>query len=126
MAEWDAELRRDQRRGHGRVDVTGDQDQVRPDLVEHRLEALDDPRRLLGVGARAHAEHVLWGADAQFLEKDARHDVVVVLARMHEHVIEPIGTSRQLRDDRRGLHEVRSRAYDERDGALCSHGGRGS
>ena len=58
----------------------GHEHEVRPLVGEHRLEPLDHPRRLLGVGARADAEHVVGLGHAELLEEDLGHRAVVVLA----------------------------------------------
>ena len=45
-------------------------------------------RRLRAVGARADLEHVVGLADAELLEEHVGHRAVVVLAGVHEHVLE--------------------------------------
>ena len=80
VADRDPEPRRAERRGEGRVDVAGDQDQVGALGAQHRLEPLEHPGGLLAVAAGADAEHVVGLGHAELLEEDLRHRPVVVLA----------------------------------------------
>ena len=59
VGDRDPELHRDERRRERRVDVAGDDHEVRALLLEDRLEALHHPRRLLRVRAGADAEQVV-------------------------------------------------------------------
>ena len=51
VPDRDPELARHQRRGQRRVDVPGHQHQVGLELLDHRLQALHDARRLGRMGA---------------------------------------------------------------------------
>ena len=93
------------------------------ELEQKRLEPLHHSRRLLGMRARPDIEHVIRLADPQLLEEHARHGVVVMLAGVHEHVLEGIGTPRELGDDRGGLHEVRPGSDDREDLQRRAHTG---
>ena len=50
------------------------------------------------VRARADVEHVVRLADAELLEEDARHRVVVVLAGVDERVADRVGSPGERRD----------------------------
>ncbi len=63
----------------------------------------------------ACAEEVVRLADRELVDEHLRHLVVVVLARMDEHVLEIVRPAAQLAHDRRRLHEVRPRADDRQD-----------
>jgi hypothetical protein len=61
-------------------------------------------------------------AHAELLEEDLRHRLVVVLAGVHQHVLELVAALGQAADDRRDLHEVGPRAHDREDSAAaCGH-----
>ena len=72
----------DGRQGAGdrRVDVADDDHGVGPLLEHDRLEPLHDLGRLDGVRARADLEVDVGPGDAQLLEEEPRHPLVVVLA----------------------------------------------
>jgi hypothetical protein len=100
-------------RRHGgrqrRVHVPGHEDHVGRPVDEDRLEALHHARGLLPVRARPDVEHEVRLADLELLEEDLRHRVVVVLAGVHQHLLELVGTPAELGHDRDGLHEVGAR-----------------
>ena len=91
------------------------------DLEQQRLEPLHDACGLLRVRSGPDVEHVIGLADPQLLEEHGGHAGVVVLARVHERVLERVGAPEQLRRDRRRLHEVRPCAHDRDDLQLPSH-----
>ena len=90
-------------------------------LEQHGLEPLHHASGLLRVRARADAEHVVGGGDAQFLEEDLGHRRVVVLAGVDQHRVELVGTSLELGDDRRRLHEVGASADNREHGPGGRH-----
>src|SRR5262249_29726946 len=49
---------------------------------------------------------------SELFKKKAVHVLVVMLACMHEELLELIGVSAQLGNDRRHLHQIRSRAHN--------------
>ena len=114
------ELARDERCGQRRVDIAGDEHDVRRQLDEHRLEALHHARGLNGVSARTNVERVIRSADSELLEEDPGHRVVVVLAGMHEHVLE-LRPRVEPCSDRRDLHVIRARADDGDDPPGAKH-----
>ncbi len=104
-----------ERGGQRRIDVPRDEHQVRLRLGDHRLEPLDDAGDLLRVRPGACAEEVVRLPERELVDEHLRHLVVVVLARMDEHVLEIVRPAAQLAYDRRRLHEVRPRADDRQD-----------
>jgi hypothetical protein len=106
VGEGDLHLRRGQRRGHGRVDVAGDDREVRALLLQDGLEPLHHPRRLLRVAAGADLEHVVRLGHAELLEEYLRHHPVVVLAGVDERVAALRQARAQGADHRRRLDEV--------------------
>jgi hypothetical protein len=111
-----------------RVDVAGHQHQVRFLLREHRLEALEHARDLLGVAARPHPQHVVGIRHVQLLEEDVGHQSVVVLPGV-DGCDPPLGKPpAHGRDHRRHLHDVRARpdyADDAHMGASVVEGSAG-
>src|SRR5207302_11491239 len=78
------------------------------------LDLLDSRQHragLLAVRAGPHAEVHVGSREIEAVEKDARHGVIVVLTRMHEHFGVALA---QQTTDRCGLDELRPRA-DYRD-----------
>ena len=121
----DRELGGGERCRHRRVDVSRDEHDVGTLGFEDRLEALHHPSGLHRVRSRSDAENVIGLADAELLEEDPRHRVVVVLSRVDQRVPDRPRASGERGDDRRGLHEVGTRA-DDRDHVVDrSHGGHG-
>src|SRR5207237_10147583 len=78
-----------------------------------RLQALHHRSRLLRVRARSDAQVVVGRGNPELLEKGGGHAVVVVLAGMHDHVLD--APLHQLAVDGRKLHEVRAGAHDGED-----------
>ncbi len=110
VADRDAQLDRGQCRGDSRVHVPGNHDQVGRIGDQQRLEALHDLGGLLGVGAGADLEHVVRGGNAELLEEDFRHQAVVVLAGVDDHLLAFGHAITQGGDDRGHLDEVRPSA----------------
>ncbi len=110
----DAEFRGNQRSGYRRIHVAVNEDQVRPLREARLLEAFHDGGGLLRVGAGADFEVVLRMTDAEVLEERIGHVVIVVLAGVHDHMLD-IRTPRQLPLQRRELHEVGTGADDGED-----------
>ena len=117
----DQQLGGHDRPGHRRVDVAGDQHDVRRRLEQHRFQPLHHTRGLLRVRSRADVEVVVGLPHAQLVQEHLRHRVVVVLAGMHDELLELVRPPRKLGDDRRGLHEVRARPDDGHDPAATAH-----
>jgi hypothetical protein len=120
MADPLIELARDERCGQRRVDIAGDEHNIWCQLDEHRLEALHHTRGLNGLSARTNVERVIRSADSELLEEDTSHRVVVVLAGVHEHVLE-LRPHLEPCGDRRNLHVIRARADDGDDPAGAEH-----
>ncbi len=95
------------RRGEGRVDVAGDEDQVRALGAQHRLEPLEHPRGLLAVATGADPEHVVGLGHAELVEEDIRHRPVVVLAGVDDDRGRRAEALASGGDHRRHLDEVR-------------------
>ncbi len=110
VSDRDLHLGRSQCRRHGRVDVAGDDKQIGALLGQNRLEALHHPRRLLGMAARADLEHVVRRRYAKLLEKDLRHQAVVMLAGVDDRVAPRRNTRPQGGDHGGGLDEVGPRS----------------
>ncbi len=115
VADRDPEPGRAERRGEGRVDVAGNQDEVRSLVAKHRLQPLEHARGLLAVAARADPEHVVRLRYPELLEEDLRHRPVVVLAGVDDHRRVGAEALPGRRDDRRHLDQVRPRADDVSD-----------
>jgi hypothetical protein len=106
VGEGDLHLHRGQGRRQGRVDVAGDDHQVRPLLQQDRLQALHRARGLHRVTGRSDLEHVVGGGHAELLEEDLRHQPVVVLAGVDDRVAALRQARAQGGDHRCRLHEV--------------------
>ena len=72
--------------------------------AELRLERGQHPRGLVGVGAVVHAQLAVGRRDAQLVEEDPGQLVVVVLARVDQHLL-VFAAQRQRHGG--GLHELR-------------------
>ena len=88
-------------------------DDVRAELLEQRLERRQDRSGLRGVGTATGSEVPIRLPDAQFLEEDVAHRVVVVLTGVDQH--NPRVTFFQRRQHRADLHEIRTSAGNEDD-----------
>jgi hypothetical protein len=111
MRDGQIELGGDQRRGERRIDVTDDDDEVRPLVGEDRLEAEHHRRGLGRVAAAADAEIPIGLRQAQLVEEDPRQGVVVVLAGVDEP-LRDAAPVRQRGHHRRRLDEVRASPDD--------------
>lgn len=110
VGEGDAELARHEGSGHGGVDVAVDDDEVGAALGEELLEGDHHLGRLGAVRAGTDTEIDVGLGDAQLAEEDVRHLVVVVLAGVHEQLLDVV--SGQGLEDRGGLGEVGTRTGD--------------
>ena len=86
MRDRQVELRGSQRPGQGGVRVAEYDDALRPLLLHDRLEALEYARRLHGLARGAHAEVEVGPRQVKVAEEDVGHEVVVVLAGVHEEL----------------------------------------
>ena len=87
----------------------------RTKAVEHGFDAFQRACRLSSVGSRADVELELRCADFELVDEDSGHLTVIVLAGVDDHMAELGRTPPELRDERRHLHVVRSRADQIRD-----------
>ena len=113
VGERQVQLRRGERRCQRRVGVAVGQHEVRPALEHRGLERLQHARRLAAVAARADAEIEVGLRDAELGEEDVGHRRVVVLAGVHDEVLDARAAGVRGGDraaDRRELHELRARA----------------
>ena len=115
MGELDARLGGGECAGQRRVDVAGDDAEVDLPLAQDALDADERLRGLLRVGARADAEELVRGGQAELRDEDLRHRVVVVLAGVDEHELERWVEGGERPVHRSHLHEVRPGADDEAD-----------
>jgi hypothetical protein len=106
------ELRRHERAGERRVHIAHDDEHIRGELQEHRLERRHRARRLLGVRAGADAQIRIRLGEPELLEEHVRHGAVVVLAGMYENLLKGAAVTIHRVHERRGLHEVGTCAYD--------------
>ena len=116
VGEGTAGLRRHERRGERRVDVTVDHDQRRIELGEGRLEGDEQRRRLAGVRARSDAEIEVRLGQGEVAEEDVGQPRVVVLSGVDEPLVDLATPERS--DHGRGLHEVRPGAHHVDDGGM--------
>lgn len=90
MHHWKAEFRRAECAGHGRVGVALHQHQIGPFLQQNWFEPGQNARRLFAMLGRTDAEGVTRRRQAQLLEEDGVNFVGIVLARMHQNMLEPL------------------------------------
>jgi hypothetical protein len=109
VGDRDAGLGSGQRAGQRRVRVAVDQHDVRRLGREQRLERRQHPRRLRGVRAATGVQAVLRPRQPELVEEHPRERVVVVLPRVHQHLL---GRRAQPLRDRRRLDELRAVADD--------------
>jgi hypothetical protein len=83
MRHRDSHLRRHETAGQGGVHVTDDQQQIRARLQYHGFEPRENRRRLLRVRAAADLQVEVGPGNAQLLEEQTGHALVVVLSRVH-------------------------------------------
>jgi hypothetical protein len=106
----DAELRGDERGGHRGVDVAVDDEPIGSAAREHRLEPLEDARRLDRVRGGAHLEVEVGRRDLEVVEEPGREERVVMLPGVHDHLLDPDGAAGVI--DGSELREIRSGADD--------------
>ena len=70
-----------------RIDVADDDDEVRTNALEQRLESGHHPRGLDGVSAGADLEAVVGWPDTELLEEDLAHAGVVVLPGVYQNCL---------------------------------------
>ena len=78
-------------------------------MQQHVLQARQDLGGLPAVRAGADLQVVIRGRDAQLIEERLRHQVVIVLAGVHQDFLVPFP---QPAAHRRSLHELRACAHD--------------
>ena len=117
-------LGRRERPGERAVGVAVDEHEIGRQLGEHRLEGREDASRLRRVRATAGAQLALGRRHGKLLEEDPRKLVVVVLAGVHDRLLEAIAQDarhggglnelRPIADDRDNphRHRLRNRPYD--------------
>ena len=98
--------------GQRGVGVAVDEDGVRGDLGEQRLQRCELARGLRGVGPTGDPQLMVGRRDLELGEEDGGELVVVVLAGVHEDLL--VGGAQQARD-RGGLDELRPVADDRED-----------
>jgi hypothetical protein len=86
VGDRDGELDGDERRGERRVDVAGDDHEIRALLDQDGLDAFHHARGLDGVAGGAHAEHVVGRRHPELLREDVAHQPVVVLPGVDQRV----------------------------------------
>ncbi len=109
VGHGDAELLRRQCAGQGGVDVAHHQHQVGGVFQAGLLEGQHHPRSLLGVTAGTDAEIDVRARQAEIGKEGLAHPLVVVLAGVYQHRLDPVPSSCHGFHDRRDLHEVGSR-----------------
>jgi hypothetical protein len=115
MRDRHVQLRGDQCRGQGRVDVAVHDEQSRVELDELVLQRGEQRGRLAGMAAGAHTQVDVGPWQAELAEEDVGHPLVVVLAGVDEHV-GVIGPSLRRPHHGRRLHEVGPGPHDMHDG----------
>jgi hypothetical protein len=111
MHHRNPELRPHHRAGGRRVDVAHDDNPVWTVLHAHLLVGDHDAAGLLCVRAAAHTQVEVRLRDAQVFEDRVRHVAVVMLSRMHQNRVGPVGGLEGM-IQRRHLHEVRAGGSD--------------
>ena len=114
MDHWDAQLHRGQGSGHRGVRVTNDQDEVAFRRLQDLFELHHHLRGLLCMGSRSDPEVEVRVRDGEVLEECPRHQVVVVLAGVHENCLYEPDVLHRLNDGS-DLHEIGPRADDRDD-----------
>lgn len=129
MSNRDAELDRRKRRGHGRIDITDDDESIEPPsasraFFEHRFHPLEHPGCLHTVACRPDVERDIRPPHVEFIEEDVRQARVVMLAGMDERCAEPIAIGRlaERAKDRRHLHKIRPSADNTGEVGSCQGG----
>ena len=74
--------------GQRGIRVTVHQHEIRPFLLYHRFEPLQHAGSLLSVRAGPNPQVICGRRHIQFLEKDGRHVVVIVLAGVDHHLLD--------------------------------------
>ena len=106
MRDLDAELRRYEGRGRRGVHIAVDDDPVRHLLDQDRLDALHDARGLRRMAQRADLEVDVGLANAEIVEEGAGQRIIVVLARVHDDLVDTSPLARSK--DRREFRKVRT------------------
>ncbi len=109
VGERDAQVGAGESGGKGRVDVAGDDHEVRRLRLEDRPDPLEDGGEHRRVRSGPDAEHVIGLRHPELLEEDARHHPVVVLTGVDQYVVAVRVGAPQGGDHRRHLDEVRAR-----------------
>ena len=107
--------------GAGGIDVPDDHDPVGMPLFHDLLELDHGPAHLFGVGAGTDAQVHVRRGDAEFREEGFGHFPVIVLAGMHEEVLEPVGIAGNDARKGRDLHEIRPRPHHRHDSESGLH-----
>ena len=105
--------------GERRVGVAIDEHDVGSLVLHHRLELCEHRAGLRAVRSAADVQMMIRRGDAELLEEDVRHPVIVVLAGVHQHFRE---AAAQRRAERRRFDELRARSEDGQEfhaGARC-------
>src|SRR5581483_10948529 len=110
VCDTEPELRGDQRRRERGVHVAVDDGPIRAVLKQDGLEALHDARGLDRVRRRADVEIDLGRSQTQISKEGRRRRVVVVLACVHNDLVDAHGS--RLARQRSEFREVRPRADD--------------
>lgn len=114
VRDGNARLRGNEGRRERGVHVSHDDDDVRALFPEHLLELHHHGGGLLRLRSAPDLEVAVGPREAELLEEDPRHLLVVVLARVHEP-LHDARAARQRLHDGRDLHEVRPCADDVED-----------
>jgi hypothetical protein len=109
------QLGADHRAGGGGVDVADHDDPIRAVLHADLLVGDHYAAGLFGMGAAADAQVEIGLGDAEVFEDRVRHVAVIVLTRVHENGLRPVGGFQRV-IERRHLHEVGAGGGNEVDG----------
>jgi len=88
MHHGQGEFRRCQRTRARRVHVARYENEIGPMAEHRRLECLKEPCRLSSMRARADPEILIWRTHAELTEEHVAEQIIVVLARVNEHLLE--------------------------------------
>ncbi len=109
VGERQAKLRGRQRPGERRVSIAKDDDPVWRLSDQYRFQLLEHLPGLLAMRAGADAQMVIGLRQIEFLEENVGERRVVVLARVHQHLIAPAS---QLSTEGGSLDELGAGADD--------------
>lgn len=117
VGDGNAELGGDQGAGDGGIHISDDDDPIRFFTQADGFESEHDVGGLHGVGAGANFEMVVGSGNAEFIEENARHLFIVMLAGVDEAALDRAAAaiaggvvSLDRVDDRRDFHKVRASA----------------